>query len=239
MKIAVVIAGQPRSYDKAYQYLKRNLLDRYDCDIFYHSWINPIVSEHEIDSLYKPKARLTETKPPLDVWNARYTNTPNAISFPAANAAASFKSLFKANMLRIDYQADKGVRYDWVVRTRFDYALNVALDFEDLESKKWNRMLFIPSCRMVSTHDFGNDQFAFGKPDVITQYCSTYMHMDDFYNQGVQMNGEAMMQATIRLYGLTGNRLSYVDMKNPFPPGPYNGTTHSLIRDDYELWKNV
>ena len=28
----------------------------------------------------------------------------------------------------------------------------------------------------------------------------------------------------------------YVDMNNPFPPGPHNGTWHSLIRDDYDQW---
>jgi hypothetical protein len=51
------------------------------------------------------------------------------------------------------------------------------------------------------------------------------------------MIGEDMMSANLKRAGLVGERLQYVDMNNPFPPGPYNGTPHSLIRDDMDLWK--
>ena len=38
MKIAVCISGQPRNFKKSYTSLKSNFLDKYNCDIFFHSW---------------------------------------------------------------------------------------------------------------------------------------------------------------------------------------------------------
>ena len=39
------------------------------------------------------------------------------------------------------------------------------------------------------------------------------------------------------MYDLYGDYLEYVNMNNPFPPGEFNGTWHSLIRDDCGEWK--
>ena len=38
MKIALCFSGQPRSYEKGYEYYKKNLLDHYDVDVFIHTW---------------------------------------------------------------------------------------------------------------------------------------------------------------------------------------------------------
>ena len=96
--------------------------------------------------------------------------------------------------------------------------------------------LYIPDCRQVPTRDFGNDQFAVGSLPVMREYMSTYLYMDDYYNAGTQMIGEEMMAANLRRAGLIGEKLVYMNMNNPFPPGPYNGTWHSLVREDMEQW---
>ena len=236
-KLAICISGQPRSYIAGYQYLKRNLLDRHSCSVFIHTWHNPIYNHKDIEDLYKNHLRgICVEHYPIsnELLNQRYTNTPNANDFPAANAALSFYSLFKVLELKRKYELLHGY-FDVVVKTRFDYALNKILPLDEIDPNK----IYIPNCRMVPNKDFGNDQFAFGSSWVMDRYMSTYIFMDDYYKLGVQMNGEAMMQATLRHHGLFGERLEYVDMNNPFPPGPYNGTPHSLIRDDMTLWKNL
>jgi hypothetical protein len=73
MKIAVCISGQPRNYEKGYQELKKWFLDKYDCDIYIHTWkdSSPMEAGHKfaqkreyeftnedydrILELYKPK----------------------------------------------------------------------------------------------------------------------------------------------------------------------------------------
>lgn len=233
MKVAVCISGQPRSYLKGYEYLKKNLLDHHDCDIFIHTWQTEVVDIDSVIGLYEPRAVCVEEFPAdPKVLNERYTNTPDPVNYPPANAALSYYSLFQAGVMKRRAELIDGV-YDAVVKTRFDYALNRTLPLDQIEHNR----VYIPNCRMVPSRDFGNDQFAFGKSSVMDRYMSTFMHMDHFYDLGVRMNGEEMMCATLRFYNLIGPNLEYVDMNNPFPPGKYNGTPHSLIRDDMELWK--
>jgi hypothetical protein len=233
MKVAICISGQPRAYNKGYEYLKKNLLDRYDCDIFIHTWNNSVYDIQDVVSLYKPISYISEDYPfSFDHLNNKYVNTPNALEFPAANTVFAYYSLFKSCSLKTDHEI-KTSSYDWVVKTRFDYALNGCIPFLQLDRSK----LYIPNCRMVPSRDFGNDQFAFGSSEIMNMHMTTYINLDFYYKTGFQMNGEEMMQANLRYHGLTGPRLEYVNMNNPFPPGPYNGTTHSLIRDDNHLWK--
>ena len=123
--------------------------------------------------------------------------------------------------------------YDWVIKTRSDFALNGFIPFSQIVN---NKAVYIPNCRMVPTRDFGNDQFAFGTPSVMSNYMSTFKYIDEYYDSGVQFIGEDMMSANLKKHGLVGDNLQYVNMNNPFPPGPHNGTWHSLIRDDYEQW---
>jgi hypothetical protein len=89
---------------------------------------------------------------------------------------------------------------------------------------------------MVPERNFGNDQFAFSSAENMIKYMSTYENIDQYYSQGTQMIGEEMLKANLIHHNLVGENLVYVDMNNPFPPGPHNGTWHSLIREDYEKW---
>jgi len=237
LKVAVCIAGQPRSYAAGFEYLKRNLLDKWNCKVFIHTWKNGIYSEEDVIDLYNPYLEGYRSEmiiASMKELNDRYTNTPDAVNFPPANAALSYYSIFQSCMLKRDYELKHGA-FDIVVKTRFDYALNRELPLESIDRNK----VHIPNCRMVPTKDFGNDQFAFGSSWVMDRYMSTYLFMDDYYKLGVQMNGEEMLRATLQHHGLFGNNLEYVDMNNPFLPGQYNGTPHSLIRDDMTLWKNA
>lgn len=232
MRIAVCISGQPRAYKQGYEYLRKNLLDQHDCDIFIHTWKNGVYDTNDVFDLYKPVTGVAEDYFEFaEVLNNKYTNTPNAKVFPAANSTYAYYSLFRSCLYKIDNEV-KTKQYDWVVKTRFDFALNAKIPFDELNAEK----IYIPNCRIVPTRDFGNDQFAFGSSYVMNKYMSTYINMESYYKQGYQMNGEEMMRANLRYHGLIGTKLVYVDMVNPFPPGPYNGTPHSLIRDDMNLW---
>lgn len=235
MKIAVCISGQPRAYKQGYEYMKRNLLDKYDCDIFYHTWHNKVYDTDDIRKLYNPKGYHVEKQlvASNEIYNKVFTNVPGAGWYPPEATISMFYSMFQS-LLQKTYVELNTSHYDWVVRTRFDYAINGVIPFEQLDPTK----VYIPNCRMVPARDFGNDQFAFGSSRVMTEYMSTYLYIRNFYDEGVQLIGEDMMSANLKRAGLVGDKLVYVNMNNPFPPGPYNGTPHSLIRDDMHLWKN-
>lgn len=226
MKIALCFAGQARSFDKAHEYYKNNLFQYYDVDVFIHSW--KFNRQQEFIDMYKPITHFFEDPPETDA-NIKYTHTPDPKKYPPRNTYLQFYSLNKVKELM-----NKHSEYDWVIRTRPDYALNVIIPFSKLQNDK----LYIPNCRMTPERDFGNDQFAFGSQNTMSKYMSTFLYIDDYYKAGNQFIGEDMMRANLHKHNLHGENLVYVNMQNPFPPGPHNGTWHSLIRDDYDKWKN-
>lgn len=229
MKIALCIAGQPRGFRTAYEYVKRNLLDIYDVDVFIHTWKNDHLVE--IGQMYNPVSMRVE-EPLTDDFDSLYTNTPNPQKWPPRFTVASYYSIYRSCELKTIEEVQSKKIYDWVIRSRFDYALNTVIPFEEMDNSK----LYIPNCRMVPTRDFGNDQFAFSSSQNMNQYMSTYLYMNHYYDQGVQMIGEDMCSANLKYHGLVGDKLVYVNMNNPFPPGPHNGTWHSLVREDYDQW---
>ena len=133
---------------------------------------------------------------------------------------------------KCDYEKYTNMKFDWVVRSRFDFANNARIPFEELDNSK----LYIPNCRMLPSRDFGSDQFAFSSSENMDKYADAYNHIDTFYDSGVQYMMEDFMSANWKRNGLVGNNLVYCDVNHPFPPGTYNGTWHSLLREDMEEW---
>lgn len=224
MKIALCFAGQARSFVKAFDYYKQNLLTHYDVDVYIHTW--QFEEQQKLIDLYKCDVYKFEL-PLQGDYNKIYTNTPNAKRWPPRNNYLQFYSMNEVSKL-----VSKEIQYDWVIRSRTDYALNVIIPFAELNNSK----LYIPNCRMVPERDFGNDQFAFSSQSNMLKYMSLFKNVDKYYNNGTQFVGENMMQANLHEHNLHGENLVYVNMNNPFPPGPHNGTWHSLIRDDLEKW---
>jgi hypothetical protein len=213
MKIALCFSGQPRSLEQGYVFYKHYLLDHYDVDVYLHSHAS---NDPKVSELYNPVGCVFSE---FDAGNANqhYTNTPNAIKHPPSATKSMFSSMFQCrNMIKGEY--------DWVIRTRTDFALNIKIPFETLDKEK----IYLPID--------GNDQFAFGSQDNMMLYMNTYENIDSYYDNGTEYIGEAMMRANFTHYGLWDKIVKY-DLNFPFMPGPFNGTPHALIRNDRLQWK--
>lgn len=232
MKIALCLSGQARSVKKGFEYVKRNLLDINDVTVFCHVWESPNIGEIE---LYKPEMLLIQKSLTNDL--SKYTRVPPAtanwkIKDPARAAWNLMYSIKCCNDLKTSYEKEHNIKFDWVVRSRYDFALNTILPFNELDKNK----LYIPNCRMTPKRDFGNDQFAFSSSINMDKYADGFNHIEKHYDSGTVMIGEEMMAANWRVQGLVGENLVYFNPNHAFPPGPHNGTWHSLIRDDFEQW---
>lgn len=237
MKIALCFSGQARAFKQGYEYYKKNLLDHYDVDVFIHTW--QFDGMDELVNLYNPKSfnsKESYSKGFGKKIDDLYTHTPNREKYPPRFTYAMFESMNLCLESMLKHVFVSHVKYDWVIRSRTDYALNVKIPFEELDNSK----LYIPNCRMVPERDFGNDQFAFSSMENMQKYMSSFMNIDHYYDDlNTLFIGENIMQTNLREHGLVGENLVYVNMNNPFPPGLHNGTWHSLIRDDYERWTST
>ena len=233
MKIALCLSGQPRCVKQGYEFVKRNILDGNDVTVFCHVWETPEVADIEI---YKPEAFMIEKSLTNDL--SKYTRVPPPqpnwkVKDPARSTYNQLYGILKCNELKKVYEETNNMKFDWVIRSRFDFAINAKIPFAELDNTK----LHIPNCRMTPQRDFGNDQFAFSSSENMDKYADTFNRIDEFYDEdGVQMMCEDMMSENWKANGLIGENLVYCNLDHPFPPGPYNGTWHSLIREDFEQW---
>jgi len=233
MKVAVCLSGQPRSFEKGYEYLKKNIIDEHDVDVFYHTWDYDDTLKMEIEYLYRPKACMYEK--PLDekYFLETYPN-PNP-RFPPYITTSMYYSIFMGNHVFRKYCLTNNEKYDIVVKSRFDFAINRKFSFEEVQEYK----VYVPNCRMNPQRTICNDQFAYGKPKAINLYSMTYQNIDRLVDAGFPYNGEELLSGNLQINGLVGENLVYVDMNHPFMPDKYGSMRHSLIRDDFSQWNKL
>jgi hypothetical protein len=234
MKIALCFVGQPRSAVKGYEYYAKNLLEHRDVDVFFHTW--ECKEAFVAHGLYNPKRYRIEANfkdTVKDCIDIKYTNTPDASKWPPHYTVCAYYSALHSCLLKTDSEMfDSGKVYDWVIKTRFDFALPARIPFEKLDPGT----LYMPNCRTMAFGDWlGNDQFAIADSHTMNKYMSTFNLMNMFYDQGTPMIGEEMLRANIVYHNLR-EKIKYLQMERPFPPGPKNGTPHFLIRDDIDKW---
>ena len=230
MKIALCLSGLTRQYEKGYEYHKKNLLDHYDVDVFVHSW-RPISEEdrNKINVLYKPKTVWTSDTFPAESFKQYEHLAPKG--WPAKNVFHMLYSVFSANQIKKQYELTHSMEYDFVVRSRFDFALNITPNFE--EAKKG--CVYVPN-DYVKGHIppnglICNDQFAYGDSKTMDLYSNTFWTMNLGIEHGSPVVGEDLLSVNLQLYKLVYDKMVYIDMNHPFPPGKYNNTPHSLLRD--------
>jgi hypothetical protein len=235
MKIALCLVGQARSVEAGYEFHKKNILDGNEVTVFFHTWASEDNLYAKALELYNPGNWSVEQSPNVDL--SKYTRTPPPspnwkVKDGRMSTYAQLYAIERCNSMKCIYEQEHKMTFDWVIRSRFDFAINARIPFDELDNSK----LHIPNCRMVPTRDFGNDQFAFSSSENMDKYARAVEHIDEFYNSGIQYMCEDFMSANWKKYGLVGENLVYCDINHPFPPGEYNGTPHSLIRDDYAEW---
>ena len=235
MRIALCISGQPRMWEKGFEYHYENIIKDNDVTVFLHSWEMPSEQMQAISGKYNAYSFITSPNPTVDL--SKYPNTPPPspnwkVKDGRMSTYAQLYAIKECMQTKCDYEKYTNMKFDWVVRSRFDFAINARIPFEELDNSK----LHIPNCRMLPSRDFGSDQFAFSSSENMDKYADAYNHIDTFYDSGVQYMMEDFMSANWKRNGLVGNNLVYCDVNHPFPPGTYNGTWHSLLREDMEEW---
>jgi hypothetical protein len=167
-KIAILIGGLIRDYENAYPYLKENLLDKYDCDIFISTWdikeshgtnrrnYNRIIdwsstkkiTQFEKDKLlelYNPKKIQIEN---FYVWEKN--NKDNILNFMEKNSFTLYRKIlnnifcqwykiFDVFKLYNTYKYDNNKIYDIVIKMRFD----VIFEHIDINIITDNKLYFL------------------------------------------------------------------------------------------------
>ena len=61
MKVAILLTGHSRDYNKTFDSLKKNVLDVYDCDIYFNTWdVNQTSPDRGITRTFNIPEKLIE-----------------------------------------------------------------------------------------------------------------------------------------------------------------------------------
>jgi hypothetical protein len=222
MKIALCLSGQPRSYTKAYEYLNENLFSRFDVDVFMHTWYYDFFDYNSLLALYEPKKVKIEHKLKCELDESR--------RYSKYNVYSSLHSIKQSSILFESYEAENKFTYDWVIRSRFDFALNLIPDFNSFDKK---RIYAPPSVR----EEIINDQFCICSSENMKIYSDAITNLDQLLSSGVSFSAEDLVSSNLRLHGLYEN-VELLNVNPPFSPGSFDSMPHSMIRDDFNFWSN-
>ena len=179
MKIAICISGQPRNFKQGYESLKTYFLDKYDCDIYFHTWktdsfesTNFGFGNHQynfdrddyysLNFIYQPKKHSLESPITFDASNYKCPIWRQ----PLNNTLSMFYSTYKS------FQLIEG-DYDYVVRTRFDVdysKFNLEFPKEGIILPEWNTDIRVKSRGYY-------DVFALGKSEDMKVYSQVFSNV--------------------------------------------------------------
>jgi len=189
MRIAICISGQPRNFKQSYTSLKKYFLDKYNCDIYFHSWKTSTFEStnfgggnhqyqleeedyNELIELYQPKKYILEQ--PI-VFDASDYQCP-IWRQPLNNTLSMFYSIYKS------FQLIEG-EYDYVIRTRFDldYSLfNLEFPENNINIPEWNTD---PNVK----HRGFYDVFAFGPQPLMKIYSEVFSNVISYVTNDPHM----------------------------------------------------
>ena len=208
-KIAVQIYGHLRTFEQCAPALKKHLLDKYDCDVFIHTWSmtnhadsswypdearsksvrleNSVLAQ--LNSLYLPKDCLIEEQKLFNEEGKFGTHDTICISLNGMKYMTYSQHM--ASQLREKYAAKHHINYDYVVTIRPDILLMEDLDFDVFRAEfKFFKDVSIHFLRTTEIHLRGRkfynyplagDCFYFAKPRTMSLICSVFKHFDRYY----------------------------------------------------------
>ena len=210
-KIAILFFGHLRTFKQTHPYTIKNLIEKYDCDIFIHTWdkidsatlswdnkeeFKEDFNKEVVDlvkTIYKPKKIKIEHQEKMEDKILTSLDGQRQISFNGIKFM--FYSLSQANELRKEYEKEQNVNYDIILCTRPDIAIYNFLDIEkilheaEILNFDINKTRFFASISRSS--DFflkspigqGNDMLFFGVKKVIDTYIETNTNLTYEYAQ--------------------------------------------------------
>lgn len=174
MKIAVCLFGHLRTYEQCFLGLKQHLLDKYDCDVFIHTWntidhsdneepqkqILPIKGnltsdlKNKIIDLYNPKGITVEKQDETRYDKLGfYTLQQHWGTFKKSISNINYlvQTFTGVNSLREEYQKENNIKYDFVIFIRPDILLKndfkIESFTEDMTAEELDKsFFFVSSC---------------------------------------------------------------------------------------------
>lgn len=195
MKIALLLHGLTRRYDISYPFIKKNIIDKFNADVFISCWENEVPAEdlnkgqnlplQGLIDLYQPKAY------DFEIYNneveEKFINPKYSQLFPDidthyknvwARLFAFYYKVWKVNKLKNDFELKNHIKYDIVIKWRTDVFINDVLNIDLLNNiNKDNDSVYMPFGH--GGDNYINDLIYIAKPDIMNKICELYHNLEN------------------------------------------------------------
>lgn len=231
MRIALLLTGHLRSFRNTHPSFEalRNVLTQYgEVDVFAHTWDieesvtaswwkdhagdappPPNVNEEEIRGLYQPVALRIEP-------SRQFEELPVSIKsvIPVSGLLSMLYSQFQAWKLMDAYEREKGVKYEVLVKMRYDLGFEIAPAFTSMLLRSvQDGVLFVPNSNPYALTGACADIFALGASLPMVRYLRYFEHFEStlhlYENQGFR---ELVPERCLKTY-LESQQISHKEIE--------------------------
>lgn len=220
MRVAIQLHGQPRYAKESYELGWRQLIEKYDADVYIHSWFDnkktETIHHHELNSkivsdeitqntlknvieLYNPVSFRYDT--PLDFESIMHPYTNRNLRADQA-IYGQHLSAYYANNLR---ESSK-YTYDVILKSRMDIILrNLTIDLVEENTIKIP-YFFVENSPMMNP---ALDHWALGTPESISKSCNLIHNLDYFISNGLPAQSEFLVHLQLVKEKIKINRVPH------------------------------
>jgi hypothetical protein len=210
MKVAVILTGYCREYEKTYEALNTSIFEKYDTDIYISSW-DVIQQRPETWNSTNPESNKEYVTTPADTAGVirLYNSNNKLIDFNFENWNSYYKNRFP-NIQLLDREDDIFKTNDrakfhgsfwierlrdqwWIVKkgfeliknpNKYDVILRIRFDIllESININPYSEFT-IPMSDILHKIDVQYcDYFGYGPPESMRKYCNLFNHIETLYN---------------------------------------------------------
>ena len=193
------------------EYWKRFFIDRYDTDVYIHSWEVDI--KKDITKAYNPKKILFEKQ--------RTFNVPDYILGTEKRKQNHYSRWYSQMMsyhLLKEAASDGAKKYNFVMSARFDIAWKRNIYLKDLNPN----IIYYPG-KKKNNHKI-SDLWFISSPKNMSKFCNLYTHLDNYClppkkiqkyknNKLIETWDKGQTCSTNKLLGISSHRLAIYHMR--------------------------
>jgi hypothetical protein len=203
MKVAVCFAGLPRFNNRLMLNWKTKIVDRYQAQVFVHTWYDTY------SNLSALQSQLTPIIQPTMITAEHFRQFDTSIYTPdriwphrstPKNVLSMWYSINQSFGMALDWSKSHGFEWDIMIRARWDWWF----DHMDLVTRD---AVTVPADPGLNGHWFTcqnqhhcahNDQFGYGPPAYMQHYANTFNCVPELYlADGVDFCSELLLTANL------------------------------------------
>lgn len=208
MKIALILSGQIRCFEKCFPTHKKFLLDVLKCDVFCHFWdtadlkpnIRAAVSQDRIPDYIHIKNDSLLKERILDSYRPKNYIIEPQIQFNGLLFNFRIVSMFYSMMKSYELCREYG-NYDCIIRARTD------LFFKQPIVEEWFDCLDFIYCNRFESNSCC-DMFAIGSSDLMDTYFDCYNYIKDNKFKGNDYGPERLLTEVLKVNSIP---IKYID----------------------------